>query len=191
MTSTWSQILPAVAKQHPPPTSRSASLDDVLDTSDASLAKRKLINFAPDFLLSGGKWRRRRGKKKVLSWRRSVTKCDRDATAGWSEMSFSTDCLKPNECRHEEVHDRSTKHSKLFMSNVFGLLEESRTPWYRELSKLCPTKTGTYLPSGDPITNHHATQQKTTRHPTLVQSSHIKRAHQVCSCQFQKPVAGC
>lgn len=48
MTSTWYQILPAVAKQHPPPTSHLVSLDNLGNMAVSSLAQRKLINFSHD-----------------------------------------------------------------------------------------------------------------------------------------------
>lgn len=45
MGPTSSEILPAVAKQHPPPTSRSVPLVSKKNAHGASLVKRKLINF--------------------------------------------------------------------------------------------------------------------------------------------------
>lgn len=48
-------VLPAVAKQHPPPTSHSVSLDNLGNTAVSSLAQRKLINFSHSLPLSGGK----------------------------------------------------------------------------------------------------------------------------------------
>lgn len=48
MGSTWSEILPAVAKQHPPPTSPSAPLVSWKNAHSTQLAGRKLINFSQD-----------------------------------------------------------------------------------------------------------------------------------------------
>lgn len=48
-------VLPAVAKQHPPPTSHSVSLDNLGNTSVSSLAQKKLIHFSHSLPLSGGK----------------------------------------------------------------------------------------------------------------------------------------
>lgn len=48
MGPTWSEILPAVAKQHPPPTSRSVPLVSRKNAQGALLAQRKLINFSQD-----------------------------------------------------------------------------------------------------------------------------------------------
>lgn len=46
MGPTWSEILPAVAKQHPPPTSQSVPLVSRKNAQGALLDERKLINFS-------------------------------------------------------------------------------------------------------------------------------------------------
>lgn len=56
-------VLPAVAKQHPPPTSHSVSLDNLGNTAVSSLAQRKLINFSHSLPLS-----EKRGKKLSLQF---------------------------------------------------------------------------------------------------------------------------
>lgn len=48
MGLTWSEILPAVAKQHPLPASPSVSLVSGKNAQGARLARRKLINFRQD-----------------------------------------------------------------------------------------------------------------------------------------------